>query len=249
MSKYLKTTGQFWWECCKLSTKLSYNIFLEIATIIGFLTAIVSCIFGWGKLLSILVASLPFAAFVLSFISGMLRYSHKLYKVEADKVKQYETQDLELLVEDTDQYFRRRGNSMICRVGLRTSGVKAINNVSVALFAWDGNQNAFSDEPLNPTDAQILGVSPCFIIKPGETKFVEVLAWDFNNNTMGIIYYKNYQIYLQSRSTTRIDNPFKIPQEIPCGNHILILYATGNDIMPVQRDFIVELKDNKLSFT
>lgn len=198
----------------------------------------------------------PLVVFAVTVAIGLITYPHKTYLSCARKVKRYESRDLKFVWDNNDQFVRLRGSTYIIRVGLQTLG-EDINNVSVTLPSYDDSTNAFVDEPLNPASAQHYGVSPYFNISRGETKFVEILSYNPENQTMGIIYHKNYQYYFQALQTGKtpqeanqllLQNPFRVYSDIPCDNHIFRLYATGANTKETQAIVSIKIQNRKPEF-
>lgn len=242
MDKYLATYKIFWWECIKHSLKSSFNIFTGIATLLGVVALLVAQVdSGWRHVLNTLAWAIPVAVFIGSFLLHMIRFPHTLYKYQADKVREYEAEAIEL---QPDSIFESRRGIWVCRVGVRVTGQKSVRGVMVYLKYIDGNENALFDAPLRPAE-RLRNVTGAVTVNPGDTqRFVEVLHWNPSVPEMGIPYNLNYQ--LTASGINIYESPDSLPTKIDVGAHTLKLYATGEDIKPVERDFRVEIRDNQL---
>ena len=240
--KYLSTYKTFWWECIKYSFSSSLDRFLAIATVLG--VAIIFASLYWGHEWDILAGLIPVAVFILSFIIHVTRYPHKLYKHKADKVREYETQAIDLEAHPRVERLQGIGDVWVARVGVRALGLKAIHGVFVYLTDIDGNQNELFDAPLHPS-GQFRNATGATHVNPGNTqRFVEVLHWNMSSNEMGIPYHLTAQ--LREANVDLSKSRDRLVEAIALGSHDIALYATGEDIKPVAGQFRVEIVGGKL---
>lgn len=229
-------------ECIKHSLKSSFNIFTGIATLLGVVALLVAQVYAsWGHVLNALAWVIPVAVFMGSFLLSMISFPHTLYRHQADRVREYETEAIEL---QPDSMFESRKGIWVARVGVRATGQKSIRGVMVFLKYIDGNENALFDAPLRPAE-RLRSVTGAVTVNPGDTqRFVEVLHWNPSVPEMGIPYNLNYQ--LTASGVDIYGSPDSLPTKIDVGSHTLKLYATGEDVKPVERDFKVEIRESQL---
>lgn len=187
-----------------------------------------------------LVWLIPLAIFVVLFIPSIMIQSHFLYRQKANKVQGYETQAIEL----EENVVHEADGIWVSRVGIKALGQKAVRGVLVYLTYYDGNENGLRDAPLRPAN-RIRNTTGAITINPGNTQtFVEVLHWNPFAPEMGIPYYLNYQ--LQQSGIDIHKSLDSLPTKIDVGEHIITLYATGEDIKPVEITFKVSIVGDKL---
>ncbi|GEM_PF-6259797 len=245
MDKYLATYKTFWWECIKYSLRSSFNIFAGIATALG-VVALVLARFAsrWEHLLSILWWFIPVAIFGLSFIFHMIRYPYILYKYQANKVQGYETQAIELEPHCRLEKLPSIGDVWVARIGVRALGLRVIRGVFIYLTEIDENQNDLFDAPLHPA-LQLRNVTGATNINPGKTqRYIEILHWNTSAKEMGIPYHLTAQ--LREANVDLSKSRDRLVDAIAVGTHNLTLYATGEDIKPLERQFRVEIVGDRL---
>lgn len=198
---------------------------------------------------------LPLIVFVIILGIVMFRRPYNLYKEKAEKVDELEREQIELVVDNTDQFVKPRlSGVMVCMVGIKTSAMKTVNDVRVFLTHINGNKNSNSDSPLNPTESR-LGDPPNFNVNPGEAlKLIEVVSCGpQEKHKLGIHYYTNYQEHMRAEQfkLEKITDQNIVRSEIDIEKqevNILTLYVTGQNMKPVEKDFVVEVKGEKLLF-
>ena len=185
----------------------------------------------WLKKWTGLIGLSPF--FILFFLIAPFF----IWREEERKVRRYESRLLELYFEDNDQFIQKRGNNWIFRIGIRTMGMVSVSNVEVKLYEIDGKKNSYSDAPLRP--AYCLSDEPSsFMVKPGETKFVEIASWGQGDCNLRIHYHTNYQLQL-SGDLDESTAPFLLSNTIDSGRRRITLVASGNDTAQVATTFII----------
>ena len=183
---------------------------------------------------------IPAIVFVAAFIIQLFWQPPCLFKEKSDKLQEYETEAIEL---EGNCIFLSRENVWAARVGIRTVGQKVIRGVVVYLTAIDGDENAYRDAPLSPS-GRLPNITGAINVNPGQTqKFIEILHWK-PNVEMGIPYNLNYQ--LQYGGVNIHKSLYSLPTVIPIGNHTVTIYATGENIKPIEREFEVEIIGNEL---
>ncbi len=188
----------------------------------------------WLKNESWLYAVIPFGILVLVVLFVAPFYVWWNERIIIDK---YEAYTLELYYEDNDQFIHERGNNWVFRIGIRTTSKLSINNVEVKLIRIDNNRNAYSDAPLRPAYC-LPGEPSGFILKPGESKFVEIASWGVADHEIQIHYYNNYQLISRGIATELI-RPFLLYSSIPKGRHRITLQATGENTCSVTETFTI----------
>ncbi|MBI2853444.1 MAG: hypothetical protein HYX87_00805 [Chloroflexi bacterium] len=185
--------------------------------------------------------ALPLAVFLLLFVPSLMIQSHSLYRRKADKVQEYETQAIEL---EPDIQQESRMGIFVFRVGIRVLGRKAIRGILVYLTHYDGQENGLHDAPLRAAN-RLRNTTGAITVNPGQTqRYVEVLHYRPSVPEMGIPYNLNYQ--LQELGVDIQNSPYSLPTKIDVGAHSLTLYATGEDISPIEREVKVTINDDKL---
>jgi hypothetical protein len=235
--------AKYWIQVFKKTTSTAFgiiSIFFLVATII---LGIISTYHPeWENWVIVLSRVLPLAIFIILFVPVAMVQSHLLYKQKADKVDENETQAIDL--EANCIYESRRG-IWVARVGIKAVGLKAVRSIFIYLRYIDGVQNDLFDAPLHPA-GRLRNTTGAINVNPGNTQmFVEVLHWN-PGVEMGIPYNYNYQ--LTDAGVNIHESPHSLPDNVDVGSHKLILYATGEDIEPVEREFTVEIKDEELTF-
>lgn len=243
----IKSRRQFWQDC-------AYSAFrgaegkLTISSLIS--TGILGVVSfnnpQWSNWLNLLVWVIPIGVFLGVFFWHVYREPHRVYMAEAEKVKEYETEQFELVVEDNDQYvrFEDRRNIWVCRVGIRAKGQRTIRGVQVYLKSYNGNDNAFGDAPLCPAD-RLRNVTGALTINPdGVLKFVEFWHWYPQKPGMAIPYNINYQ--LEQSGVNPQTSPYSLPTAVPEGNYDVTLLATGENSKAVEKCLSIEIQGDKL---
>jgi hypothetical protein len=212
---------------------------------------IITIIFGiiatshsnWGYW-SMLAWAVPLGIFLVLFFLSLMLQSHILYKQKANKVQEYETEAIELEGNCRREIMQGIGEVWVARVGVKALGKKAIQNVFVYLRYIDGNQNDMFDAPLHPA-GQLRNATGAINVNPGDThRFVEVLHWRPSIPEMGIPYNLNCQ--LRGSGVDLRTSRDSLPDAVDIGPHIIGLYATGENINPIERGFKVEIVNNQL---
>ncbi len=252
--KDLKYAKAYWWNIIKTSGKKSFNIFLAIATFIGIITLIVSqaLIPPESELRNVVMNwswQIPLAVFVIAFSIQIFWQPPSLFKEKSDKVADYEREEIDLVAENNEQYSRyeTRRNIWVCRIGVKVLGQKTIRGITVYLKAYDGNENTLADAPLCPAE-RLRNVSGAISADPGNVqRFVEILQWNPGTDKWNIPYNLNYQ--LEQLNVHPVTCPYSLPTPIGSEKkHTLTLYATGENMKAVEREFSVEVKDEQLIF-
>lgn len=208
--------------------------------------------FNWAEYMNLILWQIALGAFILSLIISLIVKAYSLYKQKANKVDELNSKRIDLVVVSGDkQYLRTRNNgkTLVGRVGIKTSGMKTIEDVGVKLCSFDNTLNQYKDSYLNPADCQ-LNQTATFDVHPSDVpKFVEVFTWQTHipDDPLGICYYLNYQNGL--RLGNAASSPYAIFTNIDTKEgkkHKLVLQVTGKDIPPVTKDFIFEITEGRL---
>lgn len=197
----------------------------------------------WVDWVNIVIWAVPLSVFLAVLIIGLAKTPYSLFMEQAIKVEEYETEAIEL---DADYRFESQRGFWVARVGVRAIGQKAVRGVVVYLTYIDGNENDLRDAPLHPA-MRLRSSTGAITVNPGDAqRFVEVLHWDTRTGReeMDIPYNLNYQLEQEGKDPP--SHPYALPTIIDVGAHTLTLYATGEDIKPIEREFRVEIKDNEL---
>lgn len=237
--------GKFWWWVILLSFDGSFGIVRAIMFIITIVLAIISSQHPeWKSWVNTLAWASTLGIFLVLFIPSIMRQSHFLYKQKADKVQEYETQAIELEPDCRLEKLKGVGDVWVARVGVRACGLRVIRGVLVYLTDIDGNQNDLFDTPLHPS-RQFRNATGATNVNPGKTtRFVEVLHWNSSVSEMGIPYHLTSQ--LREASIDIHNSRDSLVDAVDVRSHTLKLYATGEDIKPVETEFKVEILNNRL---
>lgn len=251
MGKNLSFWG-FWWIAFLSSLKSAYAIGHGITLVATIILGIATYFkFFWAEYMGLIWWQIALGALIMSLIIGLVVKSHSLYKQKADKVAELNSKNIDLVVMSGDkQYLRYRNNgkTLVGRVGIKTSGVKTVEDVGVKLYSFDDTLNQNRDSYLNPTDCQ-LNQPATFNVNPSDVpRFVEVFTWEQHPNIpIGICYHFNYQN--SYRFVNAASSPLAIFTNIDVKEvkrHKLTLQVTGKDIPSVTKDFIFEIKESDL---
>lgn len=216
---------------------------------VDLLAGLLAVIFGavvyfypaWGGTMNVLLWAIPLGVAGVAILVGFIRAPYHIYKDQADKVREYETQAIDL---QPNSMFESRRNIWVARVGVSAIGQKSVRGVVAYLRYIDGNENGLFDAPLRPAE-RLRNVTGAINVSPGKTqKFIEILHWNPAVPEMGIPYNLNYQ--LEQAGIDPHTSPYSLPTGIEVGTHTLIIYATGEDMKPVEAEFRVEIRSNKL---
>jgi len=253
-NEQIKTNKGFWWECFKSAFRGGLRYASSIALFLFIILGVVRLLNPacwqklldfWGGIANDFAWLLPLVAFVIIVGVVIWKRPYNLYKEKADKVKEYETQTVKFICGESDLYLQKRGINWIIRVGIKNQGMKTINNVEVTLKSIDDGINAFADAPLRP--AYCLPSEPStFMVKPEEPRFVEVCSWGEGDKEMRIHYYTNYQLLLTR--PREVVEPFLLYTGIKAGHRFIKLCATGDNMRPVYKTFIISTEGEKPSF-
>jgi len=237
--KYFK---DFWWNIIKISFRKSFNIFSAIATALGVLILIATRFIpqsvAWREILIDLSWQIPIGVFVGSFFINLFWQPALSFKEKSDKVEKYETSHLQFVVGNGMECIFQRGDNWIFRVGIKTLGRRSVENVEVVLLKRSGREHAFPDAPLRPAYSLPGGLAS-FIVKPDETRFVEICSWNAKPELckeVGIHYHTSYEIFLRHfdekyppLNVSPIVAPFLIPDRVPI-EETITLCVTGDNV-------------------
>jgi hypothetical protein len=229
----------FWKRCCQWSIGKQG----ELATMISIAFAIFSTLGVTGLILANALQNrnlyfmlIPFG--VLFFLIAPVM----VWKKEREKVLEFERVDLQLIVENDEQYIHQRGDNWIFRIGVKTSSSKTVNNVEVVVAKRNGKEHAYSDAPLRPAYS-LPGDSASFSVKPDDIKFVEVCSWDKGSKEMRMHYHTSYQILLKYYDDKYKEYPYGLPPHISPfvlsngipTEHTITLCITGDNVRSVDK--------------